>query len=213
VDRASVYGDKTGNLNHYIQNTDAKKFVWTANQIDGHPALIGDDVDDYMGCTGLATLLSGTHVPFTLFLVAKFLAGNYQYPFCLGHSTGTGSHWFRTTYLPTWNPLMLDDAANFLSVEGGVPTAGWHYVRYNFDGLLGNVWVDGVQVITNGYLTVGECTYDEATLNSRKYQGVYALAGGSMQYAEDGVYDNVISAPDADLLDSYIAERYPSIGA
>ena len=48
ADRVSEWGDKTGQGNHISQATDSKKLVWTPNQLNGYPALIGDGTDDWM---------------------------------------------------------------------------------------------------------------------------------------------------------------------
>ena len=60
---ALQFGDSPAN--DFVQATDAKKFIWTSNQLNGYPALIADGEDDYM------TSAIAVNQPATIFLVAK----------------------------------------------------------------------------------------------------------------------------------------------
>jgi hypothetical protein len=213
VDRVSIFGDKTGNGNNAIQATDAKKWVWVANQIDGHPVLRSDSTDDYMQISGLSSIFAGNDIPFTIFWVAKRL------------STGTkcflsvGDCQFQDaiqaiSWSDTENLQRRGDDMSWVTAIGPANDTSWHYYVLNFHGTTMSLKRDGITVLDSVAWNADTITsLDDVVLLGARANNNGDDLFSVMEWAEDGFYNNDISGANITLLETYLHTRYPSIGA
>ena len=199
-----------GAENDLIQVTEAKRFVYKVNQLDGCPAWLADGLDDFMLTNGsLGTLVNGDKKPFSIFLAMQRINSTGG----LGGWVATGNPWTFIQYIAVWITKFAHQG-NTNTGSFNVPTENMdtnpHSQIWTQDGELSNAWVDSIQKITDQPAYVGPYIGIDQFIIGRHpaAEGTWHFNG---YYFEIAIYDNVISEPSRALLNSYVATRYPSI--
>jgi len=213
--RVGTWADQSENENNATQDTDAIKFLWIDDQLDGYPILRSDGVDDSMFIGGIASALSGENKPFTIYIVGK-----------IASDVGADCSWFGMQNTGSagplhWGPRLVDsycarrtDAGSFLSATGTAMTKGsWKIFRVQFgsDGLI-NLWENATQLITNGNLnSAGTVTFDIALLCNYGQNVSYDYGSMKADFASVIIYDSALSVADDSLVKGYLQNKYPSL--
>jgi len=210
--RESQYTDKSGNGNHFIQATDAKKFLYVPNQIDGHPSHRADGIDDIMYANGLGTLLNGEDKPATIFYVYKRITIQTHRPWAWG--SDVSASFFSPLLQDTIGDIRKRDddfLQKYPATSGNFNNTNWHYMIVIINGTTVDVRLDGTNILSGGDIDVGTFTANKFAIGAAYIGGYDEVNHANIDIAEDGVYDNDISAGSIALLESYLATRYPSI--
>ena len=198
--------DKSGEINDFIQATEAKRFVYKTNQLDGYSAWLADIVDDYMSRTVADLLNVFSANQGSLIIIAKH------------DSTSEVDRGFDTTgnrfglWLPYAGNIYFDFGD---STDGRVVTAvpaGWQNT-YQMNIFYRRT--DGTQVIRTAGVDRVSAT---RTAQIPSTAGALYLSSTSTPYAVwKGYYVEIIGysvgLTDADItnLENYVKSRYPSV--
>ena len=198
--RVAIWADQSGEGNDVAQDTDSKKLVWTPNQLNGYPALVGDTVDDYLIKANMYWSTQEITVFAVLYYPGPSAYGNFL---DYGYSS-PGDLGFRQ-WAATEGKVQFANA----SANRGATTAGSHAGAYHYYVATLSVAdhftmrVDGVNDGTDDYTTTISAGPRELRINARQdgYPG-----GGS--YVEFALFNSVVIGSDLTALETYAANRY-----
>lgn len=207
ADPVPTWADLSGNGYDAVQATGSKQPSYRTSVIDGRPVIRFDGVDDFLRIAHAFSNTSGGSM--SMFIVAKAasavsteLIGTRGAPTSVGfivRTSTTGSlygHIGGTNQTDTFTPT------SFHLIE---------VIRANLNIQLGH---DGIlpSAVANTVFNPNT-TYDRTNLGGNSSANTDAPAVfGASDIAEVIVYETALSGTNIDLIESYLAARYPSIG-
>ena len=205
-DRVSLREDQSLN-NDASQVTDAKKPVWFANQIDGHPSIRFDSVDDYMSGP-LSIIGNSLH----LFMVVNRISLPEAFD---GYFVALGNGQ-TNDYNNTFGMILFDSSPNVYAFRaanksyGAYPGFGtWFLLETKWDGSNNTTYINKVAQ-TPVADTQGNFNIVSYYLACR----YIADAPGYFHNIEDAeiiCYNSPLSSDNQQLVWDYIESRYPSL--
>lgn len=208
----SQWTDQSGQGNHATQGTDADKFVWFDNQINGYPALRSDGSSDFMAADTLGSVFTGADKPISVFLVVKkinALSVDGRF-FTFGNSTTTTPLWFSLPGIGSSQFVIQkrDDDGALVTVSGGSPTAqAWVIWEVIATGTAISIFENGGIEIDAVAQDVNVCTFDLATIGCYRYQGGTGVFANA-DWAAMLVYDSALSSQNATLVRDFLNTKY-----
>lgn len=160
----------------YVQTTDVKQI----RGMNSKSCVIFDGTDDYMPVNGIAATLSGTDVPYTLFMAVRRIASNACL-FSASKSSGTTTyiaHKIETQSsppLPQYSIMREDSGGTTVSVAGGTSTSTTRVdvLCAKNTGTTLTHYLNGVQTGTGAFDT-GITTIQIATIGCLNRGGTFA---------------------------------------
>jgi len=206
--RVATWADQSGEGNNATQSTDAKKPIFTANQLNGQPSLVFDGTDDFMNCNGPIATFAGDDLPFSLFMVMRRKSLADDAPWSVGISTDN-----RPVLFPEFYPV--NDQHYFDRLTSSInkypsftdETTDWVYYIWLFSGT-------AVTIRKNGSVGLNAADADTATFAAADLfsigAAVYKAEANQMNFdcVEMGLWPSNISGDAIALLESYITTRY-----
>jgi hypothetical protein len=216
------YPDLSGNGFNFVASGTSP--TYKANVVNGLGAILYDGSTTWMSCDTLGHVFTGVNVPFTWFGVVKHtqvpIAINLANP---GHqcywilaqlvaSGQTHDLFVRTESYSRWSDRRNDAATLELSFGmGDFLDLAWRRLIFTFDGTLSTMYADGI-IASAFNQNAGQLTLDILTYGAhrRPANGIDSFLWAYM--AEEGWYNNALSAGNVALLDAYLAKRYALSG-
>jgi len=191
--RVGTWADQSGNGYNANQGTDANKFTWIDNTLNGYPVLYVDNTDDGMTFTGDPMIPNDS----TIFVVSRFILDAAGFN---THISGSGGSLYVSSYSDVRG--YFGGADYFRGTE--LVVEAWYYRIIYLNGTNSYIRRNGVDVTTN-VSNIGTTTLGNSLMlgNNAGYSRGY----GS-QMAEFGVYSGVLSGNNLSLLETYLAGRY-----
>lgn len=177
------YYDQMGGSDHLLQNTKTRQPVIVSGgslaglDDDGRPFTSYDGSNHFLQCNALATAISGSDQPFSLFMkmYGTSVAGSYDPIAFTASAVSTRRHYLRLVgSTGRYSVTRIDDAgASAAAVSDGNPFTvnTWMTFSYIFTGTTTSFWVNGVLQENNGPMDVGTATYDTFCLGARDAAG------------------------------------------
>lgn len=159
-DSIATLTDRTANGNNFVQATGAAKPTYRTSIFgSGAKPAIEFATDDFMTCDGMASLFSGSDMPFSFYLLYKHTntTGTQRF-FSLGKaSTATPFTYFQTNQASRTDDAALNATRSFAAVH-----LGPRIIVVSFTGTAITIRADGGS--SSGALDVGTMTVDRLTL-------------------------------------------------
>lgn len=199
--------DKTGNVNA-VQTTDAARPTLVSSVLNGQPTMRFAG-SQWLTANAIATLLSGTDKPFTVFCVAKWdTTTGILVPWALSNSGDDKP--FVTLYgnAGQWVYGRRDDSNAAKSPPGGTHDIKPHSMIAVNTGTAVDLYIDGGKCISTGDVDLGS-----TTANSFCVGALLRPSGGQVfkfdgDIYEIGVVNRAINNSEVELLSNYHVVRY-----
>jgi Concanavalin A-like lectin/glucanases superfamily len=211
VNQLTAWADQSGNGNTVTINA-TLQVVPAA--INGYPSPKFDGLNNWLSCDALGPgMFSGTNQPFTFFCIFQSLVNPTISTFeCLmiaANATSGTSTPTHDLYLDgpnsNYESDRRDNAGTELSPNGGSYNTALHYAVYTFDGSLGTLTIDGVQVFSADQgSTLGAMIVDSFTMGAHRRitSGIQDYFNGYL--SEIGVFNRAISGAELTSMNAYL---------
>lgn len=204
--------DKSGTGNHATQATASKRATYKTKIQNGLSVARLDGVDDLLSANGIATTLTGSDKPFTMFEVCKLtdVSGFYDFASLTSTTTTTPVHELLAENTPRYESYRRDDGNATVDVLLGTPNTNWHLVLWVFGGTQVELFVDGVQVGSATAQNVGVMTVDRYTIGGliRDTNPAPEQDQWKGDKGEHGVYDSALGAVARQSLVAYARTKW-----
>ncbi len=194
ADRVENWADQSGSGYNFAQITDSKKPIWTADQINGYPALVFDGIDDWLSNAAIAL-----SQPATVFIVAKYVTPNNNAALFDGE-TGVGNtgRWVMDSGLGSAGHYELYAGSGIYSSES-ISMDTWHLFIGVINGASSSLQIDN-NALNNG--NVGANNLDKMILGALGYTvPAWFFKGGIREFI---IYNSVLSEADRLLVKNYL---------
>lgn len=204
-DPVGGWQDQSGNNRHWTQATSGNRPTFLTADINGKPAIRGDDTDNYLIGPNLSSLDSAGAGE--VFIVVKADTDPCGASYERSGLWSLGSD-ITSNHYPDPSGIIMEGWGRSARAELGNPTpslASWRL--YNVASQSGEYTarLDGTQIFTTGTSTPGWHTA-ERTLPFLFRTDAAFYFGGNI--AEMITYSAVLSSGNRDIVESYIASKY-----
>ena len=184
IDASSVseWKDKSGNNNHATQLTGSNQPTSGTHTINGINGIYFDGVNHYISANAIATLLTGSDVPFSMFVVFEptdETPGSSEVLIGIGSSTSNTPLIDLNQVTDGTTSLLRRDNTASSSVITQTAVSGPKIHVQAFSGTTVSVWVNGVLENNEEAMDVGTLSLDRFTIGallrasvSNQYNGV-----------------------------------------
>jgi hypothetical protein len=200
--------DKASLTYHQTQTSTPAKPTYTANAINGRPALVFDGGDCLLNGP-LGALFSGSDVPFSIWCVAKQINTAANHCIWSVHRAASINPLISNQLdsVSDYRAERRDDALTVINRTGGTVDTNPHVIGVIFPGTTVSVYVDGTTVINTQAMDVGVLTLDSFAIGARRQGG----SVGDQFVGPIGdlvVVNRAINASEAGQLTRYMGAQY-----
>jgi hypothetical protein len=209
--KVSAWADQSGQGHNAVQATAVSQPFWNPVGLNGKSSILWDGINDSMAANGLAAMMNGTDLPFTLIVVGHYvtLTASVQ-PVCWSYSASGApfQRWVLDGSL-NYNTSRRDDAATVATGVGPLAATVPPVVMTEvFHGTTDQFFVSGVPRAGDpAPMAVGVISLmDRFTLGAIDIGGPTAFA--NFLIAEVIVYSTALSTADRQAVEAYLYQRY-----
>lgn len=199
-DRVSQWIDQTGQGNSALQATNAAKFVWTPNELNGYPALVADGIDDLMQ----SSIFTGGLVsqPNTTFFIIKGMNGGIANRVCSDGIGGVNRQVLYTGKPAATRVWKFYAGAETVTTDPEDEGGSYHLIIVVWNGANSYWYKDNSPRL--GPYNIGTLGIDSLTLGADKDM----LQDAAFNYVSLGLYNSLLSDANITLLQGWANSKY-----
>lgn len=195
TDPVATWADSSGNARNGTQATGGKQPTYKANQVNGLPSVLFDQVNDQLATASVSHGI-GTG-DFTFFCVSRLANTAPNYRAVAGNDAFSPAFYYHGT-----KPNLYWGSDHIYSTV--LANSTWYLFVFVRSGSDINLWVNGIQDATTA--TISTSMSDAAWII-----GDESIAGGSSfggDIAEQGLYNIALDSTQREQLEAYISSKY-----
>lgn len=181
TDPIDTWSDRSGYGNHATQSG-GNRPTYVTNAFGTKPGVLFTIASSqYFRVDGVLPFLIGADAPHSLFAVIKLAAtATIQCVFSISRSDDTGGNFiqYTMTATPQYRAHRVDATPTAVSILAGTPDTNAHVYSLLFSGTTVTLRIDGVPIIDEQAMNVGNFTSDQASIGGRVRVTPDAFFGG-----------------------------------